>query len=303
MSAPIVVGFDPRAPDEAPVRFGLAAARFTGAPVIVVAVGPDGSALDRHASGEIHDAPSTDEQAALERARALVEAEPDVSGDVRVVEGHSAARGLHRAIDDAGAALVVVGATSAGTAGRALVGSTAERVIHGSPCAVAVVPHGFEGAGLHSIGVAYSGVARGRGGAEDGGGARRPRRRQAARHHRAARGGRARSPRRGAASGRPRSCRRRSPRTTTSPRAPPSTRRWPRPGDVEAETELVYGDPAEALLGFTATLDLLVMGSRAYGPRRAVMLGGVSRRVTAAARCPVIVLPRGAERSLGDLLS
>ena len=73
--------------------------------------------------------------------------------------------------------------------------------------------------------------------------------------------------------------------------------------ELVAETELVYGDPAEALLGFTTTLDLLVMGSRAYGPRRAVMLGGVSRKVTAAARCPVIVLPRGAERSLGDLVS
>ncbi len=302
MSAPIVVGFDPRAPDEAPVRFGLAAARFTGAPVIVVAVGPDGSALDRHASGELDDAPSTDEQAALERARALVEAEPDVSGDVRVVEGHSAARGLHRAIDDEGAALVVVGATSAGSAGRALVGSTAERVIHGSPCAVAVVPHGFEGAGLHSIGVAYSRVARGRGGAKTAAGL-------AARAGAKLRvitvlreeAGTLASPRRGerAAEVLPEEI---AAHHNLSARAALGDA-LAGAGDVEAETELVYGDPAEALLGFTATLDLLVMGSRAYGPRRAVMLGGVSRRVTAAARCPVIVLPRGAERSLGDLLS
>ena len=33
-------------------------------------------------------------------------------------------------------------------------------------------------------------------------------------------------------------------------------------------------------------LDLLVCGSRASGPLRAVLLGGVSRRVTADARCP-----------------
>ena len=72
---------------------------------------------------------------------------------------------------------------------------------------------------------------------------------------------------------------------------------------ITAETELVYGDPAEALTGFTATLDLLIMGSRAYGPRRAVLLGGVSRRVTAAAHCPVIVLPRGAERTLAELVA
>ena len=40
-------------------------------------------------------------------------------------------------------------------------------------------------------------------------------------------------------------------------------------------------------------LDLLVMGSRAYGPAHAVLLGGVSRRVIAGAACPVVVLPRG----------
>lgn len=42
-----------------------------------------------------------------------------------------------------------------------------------------------------------------------------------------------------------------------------------------------------------ARLDLLVCGARGYGPLRAVLLGGVSRRVAVEARCPVIVLPRG----------
>jgi nucleotide-binding universal stress UspA family protein len=44
-----------------------------------------------------------------------------------------------------------------------------------------------------------------------------------------------------------------------------------------------------------------VCGSRGYGPRRAVLLGGVSRRVTAEAECPVIVLARGVEASLQAL--
>ena len=73
--------------------------------------------------------------------------------------------------------------------------------------------------------------------------------------------------------------------------------------ELEAETELVYGDPAEMLLGFTGSLDLLVMGSRAYGPLRAVMLGGVSRHVIAGSQCPVVVLPRGAESPLRELLA
>ena len=35
MPKPILVGFDPRTADRAPVDFGLAAARFTGAPLVV----------------------------------------------------------------------------------------------------------------------------------------------------------------------------------------------------------------------------------------------------------------------------
>ena len=66
---------------------------------------------------------------------------------------------------------------------------------------------------------------------------------------------------------------------------------------------LLSGPFDETLLGFTSTLDLLVMGSRAYGPTRAVLLGGVSRKVTARSSCPVLVLPRGAEHPLRELLS
>jgi hypothetical protein len=65
----------------------------------------------------------------------------------------------------------------------------------------------------------------------------------------------------------------------------------------------VCGDPAEARVGFTSSLRLLVMGSRAHGPRSAVLLGGVSRRVTAGSKCPVVVLPRGAAHPLRALLA
>jgi Universal stress protein family len=47
----------------------------------------------------------------------------------------------------------------------------------------------------------------------------------------------------------------------------------------------------------------LFAGSRGYGPLRAVMLGSVTRRVASQARCPVIVLARGMETPLGDLLA
>jgi nucleotide-binding universal stress UspA family protein len=73
--------------------------------------------------------------------------------------------------------------------------------------------------------------------------------------------------------------------------------------DVEVEVDAFLEDPADSLIRVSEHLDLLVCGSRGYGPLRAVLLGGVSRRVAAEASCPVIVLPRGVESSLEALLS
>jgi nucleotide-binding universal stress UspA family protein len=64
------------------------------------------------------------------------------------------------------------------------------------------------------------------------------------------------------------------------------------PDGVHAEARLLDGDPAEALIGESETLDLLVAGSRGYGPVRAVLLGSVSRALVRDAACPVVVSPR-----------
>jgi nucleotide-binding universal stress UspA family protein len=298
MSAPIVVGHDPHSADDAPMQFGIAAARFARAPLIVVAVHGGGLA-HRHAHTELGAA--TDDE--FDGVRARLEREPDVASELRVVAAHSAARGLVDALEGVEAGLGVVGATARGAVGQTMIGSTAERVIHGAPCPVAVVPHGYPGGELRTVGVAFTSSAEG---------------------EQALRSGVALAQASGAAL-----------RVITVLREDIGTLGSNRPGaramqqipeelaaehniagraaveaalaeagaEVEAEIELIYGDPAEGLLGFTGSLDLLVMGSRAYGPRRAVLLGGVSRRVTAASRCPVVVLPRGAAHPLGELLA
>ena len=74
-------------------------------------------------------------------------------------------------------------------------------------------------------------------------------------------------------------------------------------GDVPVETDAFVEDPADVLIRVSEHLDLLVCGSRGYGPLRAVLLGGVSRRLTAEAQCPVIVLPRGVTSSLEALMA
>jgi nucleotide-binding universal stress UspA family protein len=73
--------------------------------------------------------------------------------------------------------------------------------------------------------------------------------------------------------------------------------------DVAATSHRLTGDPAEVLCERTADLDLLLMGSRGYGPLRSVLVGGISGRVARAARCPVIVVPRGVEAPLGALFA
>jgi nucleotide-binding universal stress UspA family protein len=62
----------------------------------------------------------------------------------------------------------------------------------------------------------------------------------------------------------------------------------------EAESVLRRGDAARVLEQASEEADLLVMGSRGYGPLRAVLLGSVSQYVLRNAACPVIVCPRGA---------
>jgi nucleotide-binding universal stress UspA family protein len=64
-------------------------------------------------------------------------------------------------------------------------------------------------------------------------------------------------------------------------------------GDI-AEGEVVVGAPVLELAYAGNELDLLVTGSRGYGPVRRVMLGGTSGRLVRQAPCPVLVLTRTA---------
>jgi nucleotide-binding universal stress UspA family protein len=54
------------------------------------------------------------------------------------------------------------------------------------------------------------------------------------------------------------------------------------------------GDPADVLARLSRDLDLLVIGSRGYGPLRHALLGGVSAELMRTASCPVLVVPRSA---------
>jgi nucleotide-binding universal stress UspA family protein len=72
---------------------------------------------------------------------------------------------------------------------------------------------------------------------------------------------------------------------------------------VPIDVDAFVGDPGELLVELSEHFDLLVCGSRGYGPVRAVLLGSVSRRLVAEAHCPVLVLPRGVSAPLDVLLT
>jgi nucleotide-binding universal stress UspA family protein len=65
-------------------------------------------------------------------------------------------------------------------------------------------------------------------------------------------------------------------------------------------TQTIRGDPCEVLVEQSERLDLLVLGSRAYGPLRHALLGSVSAPVMRDAHCPVLVVPRGSQPEEGE---
>jgi nucleotide-binding universal stress UspA family protein len=75
------------------------------------------------------------------------------------------------------------------------------------------------------------------------------------------------------------------------------------PADVPAEVRMLRGEPAAAIAEAAADFDLLVLGSRGYGPLRGVFLGSVSAPLVRQAPCPVLVLSRGTGRDPLGLLA
>jgi nucleotide-binding universal stress UspA family protein len=66
------------------------------------------------------------------------------------------------------------------------------------------------------------------------------------------------------------------------------------PAQIPHSERLEIGPAASVLCEASEHVDLLVTGSRGYGPARRLLLGSVSSRVVREARCPVLAVPRPA---------
>lgn len=210
--------------------------------------------------------------------------------DARVVDSHSPARALQDLSEEEHAAVVVIGSTHRGAIGRVVPGTVAERLLSGAAAPVAVAPAGYAESErppeLRLVGVAYDGSEEARQ-ALDGAAALARRAGAQLRiitvFQRIAFGALA-SP--GGVS-----------LESVNQRLEQGLRREldeavAAHGDG-VEGVFASGDAAEVLAAQSEDLDLLVAGSRGYGPLGAVLLGGTTHRLLTAAACPLVVAPRG----------
>jgi nucleotide-binding universal stress UspA family protein len=230
----------------------------------------------------------------LEQERAAAGVQAELIGVISASPG----RGLHEQAQRLGADLLVVGSCRHGVLGRAMLGDDTRAALNDAPCAVAVASVGYSehAAPLGDVGVAYNS-----------------------------------SPESRSALALARSLAARTgatvhalevvsiPSYTYTALMPPAIgesidvmlqeandRMNELPPDVDAHA--VYGLAGEELAAFGEAMDILVVGSRSYGPVRRLVLGSTSAHLQRHARCSLLVLPRtaaagSAEDSAGSSVS
>ena len=232
--------------------------------------------------------PSRTSDAAERRAAAekLLEGERDAAGvqaELVTVECTTPGAGLHRQAEAQGADLIVVGSSSRGLIGRATLGDDTRGALNGAPCAVAIGARGYaeQPSPFAKVGVAYNG-----------------------------------SPESEAALAMAREVASPSraevialevvsiPSYAFTGLVPPAygdtvELMVKEAGERVAALEgvhgrAVYGLAGEELAAFGDEVDLLVVGSRGYGPLKRLVLGSTSDYLERHARCSLLVLPRGA---------
>ena len=223
----------------------------------------------------------------LDEARTFLT--PEVPAEFRPVAAQSASGGLHQIMAEGGPeSAVIVGSRKTRGVRRTALGSTAGRLLQGAPGPVALVPWDYDAAPadpIRRIGVAFVDTPDG---------------------HSALAAGVAMATELLA-----------SLHVIT---VVPDTRVTPSLGEphryaeevraafaqaieqtlgeldpsLHAESRVLDGPVVDALADIRPEdIDVLVCGSRGYGPARSVLLGGVSSRLLRHARVPVVVVPRG----------
>ncbi len=293
----IIVGVDESDRSKDAAALAALLARGTDAEIVLVCAYPYDDLPGRGAPTDHRRYLREDAEAALEGAKAGISETPRMR--TLAVAEVSPAKGIQAVATQEGASLIVIGSSARGGAGHVFAGTTAERLLHGAPCPVAVAPRGFHShvpGDIATIAVGYDGSVEAKAALA---GARTIAR---------VRGARLRlvevldsawlgTPAMMQGPGfimTPDSleARARNYLTEAAESLAP---------DVPTEPVVAIGAPEQVLAEESHKADLVVVGSRGYGPLRAVLLGSVSGRLVRSAACPVLVVPRGVEAPLEEV--
>jgi nucleotide-binding universal stress UspA family protein len=275
-----LVGYDGSASADRALAFATTLAASTGARVVAATVHPRPHRIYARSAQ-----PGAD-NALMEELRGAahetLDAVRERVDDVVAFGADSPAAGLHALAEQEGCALIVVGATHRGALGRLVPGSVAERLLHGAPCAVAVVPADWQPHALSNLAVGYDG---------------RPESRAAllaaetlgrdlgatvslvgiAAPFVVAPGGALWA----------------VEEQSAAMQAVVDDALASLPPERRGEARVSAG-PAARSLSELSGFDALVVGSRGYGPVNSVVLGSVAHHLVDHAPCPVLVVPRSA---------
>lgn len=285
---PVVVGFDGSDSGEDALALGLRLAATTGRRAVVAAVYPESPPGAGHVDAEWVTALRANAEHLLHRARAVVGDE--FAADYRSVASGSVAHGLDDLAGAVGASTIVVGSGHGGPLRRIMAGSTAERLLQGAAVPVVVAPRGHRinpTPRLDAVGCAFVDTADAREALRSAAGIAARAGAQlkiytvvAASAEFALLGGR--DAQRAYVAVARDDFRRAADRAVAEVQ-----------DGVSATAVVLEGEVVDVLAALDdRDVDLLVVGSRGYGPLRRVLLGGTSARLIRRAATPVMVVPR-----------
>lgn len=288
----VLIGYDPRHHGADALALGDMLAGALGARPLIVSTMPWANQLD--------DVQTQDAEVAAALAAKLEEAKErlgELGAEAKTVVSGSPALVLNDLAEaDPGIAMIVLGSSHRGIIGRTLLGGVGQSLMHGAPCPVAIAPAGYgrrHANTLRNIGVAFDGSGEALAALE-------------AAVELAERTGAqlaviavADFPVYGYSS---------AWTMVTAARAERSddaeqehwleTARHRIPEGIGRDEILLSGSAGNELADVSGAFDLLVTGSRAYGPLRRTLLGSTTRKLIENAACPVLVMPRGSRRPL-----
>lgn len=292
----ILIGHDgsPHADDA--LAFGRVLSRLTGAELILARVVPwEPLALQAVPVPEVKRRYEEEERAALAELQRVAD---DAGAGAEAGPGESPSQGLQWLAEELDPDIVVVGSSHRGRLGQVLAGNVALRLLNGLDRPLAVAPAGYaEKAGdVQTIGVGFNATPESRVALRTAGelaqvanakvrviGIAEPHTRPVA--HPWAFGWQAGT-----------DTKRYNARVRGELES--AARRLPR--GVARSAEFHIGGAAAILADHAQYVDLLVLGSRGYGPVRRVLLGSVSSELVRGVACPVLVVPRPGVREPED---